>query len=131
MRVMIDTNILISAVVFPNDRINAVIIKAATEHKLLISAQIIEELYHVVARKFSGKAAAVDDFLTKLPFEYVYATRQPQPGLFVIRDEKDYPILYTAIMEGADVFITGDKDFQGINMDKPEIVTPSEFLERY
>ncbi len=131
MRVMIDTNVLISAALFSGERINAVLIKAATDHKLLISAQVIEELYRVVERKFPQKTAAVDDFLTKLPFEYVYSSKQPQPGLFEIRDEKDYPILYTAIVEGVDVFITGDKDFQGLGLEQPEIVSPSEFLERF
>ena len=31
--------------------------------------------------------------------------------LFEIRDENDYLILYTAIIENIDVLITGDKDF--------------------
>lgn len=131
MRIMIDTNVLISAALFPGGRIDAVLIKAATEHKLLISAQVIEELYCVVERKFPHKGAAVDGFLTKLPFEYVYTPKQPQPDLFEIRDEKDYPILYAAIVEDVDVFVTGDKDFQGLELEKPDIVTPSEFLERY
>ena len=31
-----------------------------------------------------------------------------------MRDVKDSPILATAIMEGIDVFLTGDKDFFGV-----------------
>lgn len=52
-------------------------------------------------------------------------------GLFDIRDKDDYIILYTAIIEDVDIFITGDKDFDDIDIDKPEIMNATEFLEKY
>ena len=52
-------------------------------------------------------------------------------GLFEIRDSKDYPVLYTAIMENVDILITGDKDFADIDIEKPEILTPGQYLEKY
>jgi predicted nucleic acid-binding protein len=30
-----------------------------------------------------------------------------------------------------DIMITGDKDFKNIEIERPEIVTPKEFLEKY
>lgn len=48
-----------------------------------------------------------------------------------MRDTKDSPILVTAIMEGIDVFVTGDKDFLVLDVDIPEIITITEFLGRY
>ena len=52
------------------------------------------------------------------------------PGnLFDIRDINDYPVLYTAIIENIDIFITGDKDFLEVDIELPEIMTPGEFLE--
>ena len=51
--------------------------------------------------------------------------------LFAIRDEDDYIILHTAVIEEVDVLITGDKDFDDIDIEKPEILTPSKFLEKY
>ncbi len=48
-----------------------------------------------------------------------------------MRDTKDSPILATAIMDGVDVFVTGDKDFLVLDVDIPEIVTMAEFLGRY
>lgn len=30
-----------------------------------------------------------------------------------------------------DVFVTGDSDFNDVYIEKPEIVTPAEFVERY
>lgn len=40
-------------------------------------------------------------------------------------------MLYTAIREDVDVLITGDKDFSDVNMERPEILTPAQFLDRY
>lgn len=49
---------------------------------------------------------------------------------FDIRDINDHPVLYTAIIENIDIFITGDKDFLDVEIEMPEIMTPREFLER-
>lgn len=48
-----------------------------------------------------------------------------------IRDKKDYPVIYTAIIENVDVLITGDKDFMSLGLERPEILTPSGYMERY
>lgn len=48
-----------------------------------------------------------------------------------MRDRKDSPILATAIMEGVDVFLTGDKDFLVLDVETPEILTMAEFIEKY
>ena len=40
-------------------------------------------------------------------------------------------MLYSAIVAEADVLITGDKDFAGIAIEKPEIMTPTEFMTKY
>lgn len=61
----------------------------------------------------------------------MYTPSDLEEGLFDIRDIKDYPVLYTAIIEDVDILITGDKDFKGIDIEKPEIMTPTEFVEYY
>jgi predicted nucleic acid-binding protein len=48
-----------------------------------------------------------------------------------IRDKKDYPILASAIIADVDVFITGDKDFGGLDLERPEIMSISDFEEKY
>lgn len=131
MRVMIDTNVLISALLFPSQQMNKLIYIITTEHQLVLSSYVVDELLNVTRRKFESKIEAVDLLLSQLPYELVYTPKQPKPGLFEIRDEKDYPVLYSAIIEGVDVFITGDKDFDGVDLEKPEIVSPAGFLEKY
>lgn len=48
-----------------------------------------------------------------------------------MRDTKDSPILATAIMEDVDVLLTGDKDFLVLDVETPEILTMTEFLQKY
>ena len=131
MRVMLDTNILVSAIIFPNERMNSLIYKATIEHRLVLSSYIIDELLEVVERKFSDKMKSVDLFLTRLPYELVYTPKELNNELFNIDDTSDYPVLYSAITEDVDLFVTGDSDFDNVEIGRPEIITPSKFLEKY
>jgi hypothetical protein len=45
--------------------------------------------------------------------------------------KKDYPILASAIIADVDVFITGDKDFGGLDLERPEMMSISDFEEKY
>lgn len=45
-----------------------------------------------------------------------------------IRDVEDHPILRAAMEAGADVLLTGDKDFLESGLEKPAIMTPAEFV---
>ena len=101
------------------------------EHQLVLSSYIVEELKDVVRRKFASKAGVVDTLLAKMNYEYVYTPDLVDETLFEIRDVKDYPVLYTAILEDVDIVVTGDGDFSDVNVDKPEILTPAEFVEMY
>ena len=131
MRVMLDTNVLISAIIFPNDRMDSLIYKASLEHRLVLSSYIIDELLDVTKRKFPGKAKNVELFLTRLPYELIYTPSEQNYEFFSIRDIDDYPVLYSAIIEDVDLFVTGDDDFRNVEIEKPEIITPSVFLEKY
>lgn len=131
MRIMLDTNILISMLVFPNIKFNQTIDYITKNHTLVLSSFVIEELFAVVDRKFPSKRQAVDLFLSELTYELVYTPHNIPSNLFKIRDINDYPILYTAIIENIDIFITGDKDFLDDDIKIPEIMTVADFCERY
>lgn len=131
MRIMVDTNVLISLLVFSSKKMNQMMEYIFIEHKLVLSSYVVEELKNVVKRKFPGKINVVDILLTNMDYEYVYTPDTLEKALFEIRDAKDYPVLYTAIMEDVDIFVTGDKDFCNVDVEKPEILTPGEFVEKY
>ncbi|MGI6166293.1 MAG: putative toxin-antitoxin system toxin component, PIN family [Limnochordia bacterium] len=131
MRIMLDTNVLISIIIFRSQILTDMMALVLTEHRLVLSSYVIEELKQVVARKFEEKSVVLEVFLQALPYEFVYTPELMDQTLFSIRDPADYPVLYSAIVEDVDILITGDKDFAAVEVEKPEIVTPSEFVEKY
>ena len=131
MKVMLDTNILVSAFIFKSRTINELINKLSIEHKIVIASYCIEELNELIRTKFNVNPKELNEFLVTFPFDLVYSPNDVEEKIFEIRDEEDYIILYTAIIEDVDIFITGDKDFNDVDIDKPEIMTVKEFLEKY
>ena len=128
---MLDTNVLISMILFPGKKFNQMLEYITRDHTLVISSFVVDELFAVTERKFPAKRDAVDRFLSGLGYELAYTPHKMKADLFSIRDDKDYPVLYTAISENVDILITGDKDFKDIDIEKPEILTPAEFVSLY
>lgn len=128
---MLDTNVLISALLFPGARMDSMMDYIFTNHQLVLSSYVVDELKNVVRRKFPGREIAINKLLMMMSFEYVYTPSEVESGLFDIRDVKDYPVLYTAIIEDVDILVTGDKDFSDIDIEKPEIMSPAQFMERF
>ena len=128
---MLDTNVLISMIFFPGKQFSALIENITGKHTLILSSFVVDELVAVAEKKFPTRKDIIDKFLSRLTYELVYTPRKMQGGLFHIRDKNDYPVLYTAIVEDVDVFISGDKDFADVELEKPEILTPAEFVAKY
>ena len=109
MKVVFDTNILVSALVFPGGRAEAALLRIIEEHdQLLLSKPILGELLGVRARKFSRDAeelARVAVLLSELGL-----TVRPRRKLRVVKDDPDNRVLECAVAGRADVIVTGDKD---------------------
>lgn len=131
MRIMLDTNVLISALLFPGAEMDAMMNCIFTQHQLVLSSYVVDELRSVVKRKFPSREIAINRLLMMMSFEYVYTPIKIESGLFNIRDVKDYPVLYTAIIEDVDILVTGDKDFSDIDIERPEIMSPAQFIGRF
>ena len=132
MRIMLDTNVFISMIFFPSDQTRELARRLTDGHQIIVCDYVIEELRIVIDRKFSSKRVVLDRFFRELPFELVYTPKILDQDEFpTVRDTKDSPILATAILENVDVFITGDKDFLVLDIEIPNIVTMTEFLERF
>ncbi len=129
---MLDTNILVSAIFFPSPQTKALITEIVCHHNLILCDYVLEELRLVVKRKFPFKSTTLEDFFYTLHFELVHVSenigREDIPS---VRDKKDTPILAAAIQHNVDIFITGDKDFLVLDIDKPHIITMTEFVLRY
>ena len=129
---MLDTNILISALVFRSKPMNTIINLLAEKYSLVLCSYIIDELHEVVDEKFGDKKDDLEKFLLELPFELVYTPQSlPKHELFIIHDPDDEKILYSAIMADVDVLVTGDKHYDIVEIERPEILSPLEFLAKY
>lgn len=108
MKVVFDTNILVSALVFPGGRADIAFRRIIEERdQLLLSKPILDELLGILARKFSRDAeelAHVAVFLSDLSTNV-----KPRRKFAVLADEPDNRILECAIAGGAEVVVTGDK----------------------
>ena len=131
MRVMLDTNILVSMIFFPSEQTKRFARELGEKHRIILCDYVIAELQLVTERKFPGLTKAMDEFLQSLPYELIYTTKFGVNDAPEIRDAKDTPILATALKENVDIFITGDKDFLVLEIEQPEILTMTQFEEEY
>ena len=107
MKVVFDTNILVSALVFPGGRGEAALRRIVEERdELVFSKPILDELLGVLARKFSREPeelAHVAVFLSGLG-QFV----KPRRRLQVVKDDPDNRILECALTGRAEAIVTGD-----------------------
>jgi len=132
MRILIDTNILISAALNSHGTPYKAYLKAVTyPNKGIICDQNIEELWRIFNRKFPTKISMLEKFLAySLSVIEVATTPEiEEDAEKLIRDVKDRPILRAALNAKADVLLTGDKDFLESGVTDPKIMTAAEFLE--
>ena len=131
MRFLIDKNVLISAALNANSVPYQAYLKAVTyPNHGLICEQNVDEMKRVFNKKFPNRLAALDRFLSValLTMELVPIPTDEDIAELKIRDVKDRPILRAAMEAGADVLLTGDKDFLESGLERPAIMTPAEFV---
>ena len=130
MKVVFDTNILVSALVFPGGRGEAALRRIIEEQdQLVVSKPILDELLGILARKFSRDAeelAHVAVFVSDLG-HFV----KPRRRLHVVKDEPDNRILECALAGRAKVIVTGDhallelREYDGVR-----VISLRDYLER-
>ena len=108
MKVVFDTNILVSALIFPGGQAERALSRVIQgKDQLFISKPIIDELLEVLARKFSRDAEAlarVAVFLSEIA-----QLVKPTSRIKALRDEADNRILDCAVTAAADAIVSGDK----------------------
>lgn len=131
IKVLIDTNILISAALSSNGTPYAAYMKAVTyPYRGVICDQNVDELRKVFNRKFPSKIYLLDRFLA-IALTVLKLIETPVDELEqekAIRDVKDRPILRAAMNADVDILLTGDKDFLEADIKKPKTMTAAEFL---
>ena len=128
MRVVFDSNIYVSAFVFPHGQAERAIMKVIdNDITLLISREIIDETLTVLARKFSRDAEALSR--TALYLSDIATLVIPKTTLTILSDEPDNRILECAVAGDADLIVTGDKAMlKCVHIGKMQTISLKEFL---
>jgi putative PIN family toxin of toxin-antitoxin system len=129
MRVVFDTNVFVSALVFPGgDGERALQRVIDGRDQLLVSREIIGELLEVLARKFARdreELARVALFVAG-----VAEVVEPSSPITVLADEADNRILECALHGGAALIVTCDKQMLALGSHEGvRIMRLREYLE--
>jgi len=129
VKLVFDTNILVSAIVFPGGRGEAALRRIIEERdQLVLSKPILGELLGILARKFSRDAEELAHIAVVLSDLAHYV--KPRRRLQVVNDEPDNRILECALTGRADAIVTGDhgllalRNYRGLH-----IISLREYLD--
>lgn len=126
-RVVLDTNILISAILFggkPRDVLSYIIKKEITG---VASPVLLAELREVLIKKFKYPPRNLGFIEKKVRDNFIVVN--PAIEIHVLKDEDDNRILEAAVTGDCQYIITGDKGFLiKKKYKKIHILTPHQFL---
>lgn len=130
IRLIIDTNLLISAIIKPIIVPGKVLATSLQTGKLCFSVETQEEVSEVLMRNKFDRYMPENERMAKLETIFEYAVFfQPTETITACRDPKDDKFLSLALIAHPSFIITGDKDllvlhpFRGIN-----IVSAADFI---
>jgi putative PIN family toxin of toxin-antitoxin system len=115
MRVVFDTNIFVSALVFPGGRAESAIHRIMDgQDVLLLSPAILDEVLRVLAEKFARDREELSRVAVLLGD--IAEVVRPKRSIHVLADEPDNRILECAVAGRADRVVTGDKEMLALGM---------------
>lgn len=132
MRIVLDTNVLISAVLFGGNPSTIMDLVQDGKVDLLVSPFILGEFQNKLAAKFGFSPTQAGE--ARAEVEMLSSTVNPRLKIDTIkRKESDNRILECAVEAAAQVLVTGDmRDIRPLGRFRgTEILTPREFLEKY
>ncbi len=129
MRAVFDTNIFISALVFPGGQAEKAVLKVIQGNDLLlISREIIGEVLSVLSAKFSREAEDLSRVAVNL--SEMGELVVPVKKVNALTDGPDNRILECASAGNADVIVTGDKGMLQLGkFESVKIISLREYLE--
>lgn len=138
MRLVLDTNVLVSGLLYPGGPPSR-LVKAwrAGAFDLVISDFVIDELTRIWAHLASRLKASPNDLAdfidtigVRAELLRIDAAMLAQASTAGLRDPDDLPVLALLIDSGADYLITGDKDLLALVGAYP-ILSPADFVDRF
>lgn len=129
LRVVLDTNIYISAILFGGSPEKILDLAEAGELKVFISPAITEELQRILSQKFNWQAADIDK--TARVISGFTNLVNPKVSVNILkRDPSDNRILECALEAKAELIVTGDTILQQLKQYKGmTIISPRQFMD--
>jgi putative PIN family toxin of toxin-antitoxin system len=131
MRIVLDTNVLISALAFPGSKPDQILrgIRRG-EMDLYVSPFILAELDRVLRQKFRLNKTDADDQINAIR-SIAHLIRPTEQVRVITAKDDDNRILECALAAQADFLITGDKEhLQPLGaLGQTRIVSPAQFLD--
>lgn len=127
MRVVLDTNVLLSAIIKANSVPAAAVRLISVKHVLLTSSETQQELYRVLSKPcFSTESILGNIKVIFSASDHIEIIET----VTACRDPMDDKFLDLAINGRADIIISGDKDLLSMRLYKDtRIITPAEFIK--
>jgi putative PIN family toxin of toxin-antitoxin system len=135
MRIVLDTNVLLSGLMLPDSIPGKIVAAWRKRHfSLLVSEQILEEVarvlnYPKISKRLQWDEETIARFISLMRFEAETVTIEGVEAN-VTADSNDNPLLATLIASNADWLVTGDSDFDDLVAIYP-IIKPAEFVRRF
>jgi putative PIN family toxin of toxin-antitoxin system len=131
LKVVLDTNTLVSALLFGGTASGLVPLWQSRRIQLVVSKDILEEYAYVLAYpKFQLEEAEVRDLLEQEVLPFAAPVRVGR-HLSICRDPDDDKFLECALTARARFLVTGDSDLLDLQTrSKLEIISPAELLRR-
>ncbi len=133
-RVVLDTNCLVSALLFQNGRLAALrCVWQAGAVKPIICRETAAELIRVLAYpKFGLSKAEIDILLEEiLPFAETFPLKKPAAPVVGLSDLSDAVFIHLAKQSEADVLVPGDTHLLGLEQTEVRVLAPASFLEAF
>ena len=128
MRIVIDSNVWISALVFGGNPRRVLERCVQDGIGIVVSDAITTEARRDLGRKFADFLPDFEALLVALDSRIVYVTLG-ELDINVSRDPDDNRVLETAVLGGAEYILSGDKDLLSLtSYDTIRIVAPGVFL---
>ena len=129
MKIVLDTNVLISSIVATTGISQEVVSRVEENHVLILSDYILDEFKKNLIQKFDLSLSEVASIVSSLIENAVVLQVKVNPKIH-FSDSKDVPILSLLEVAKAHYFITGDKELLSLKkFGLTSIITPREAME--
>ena len=126
MKILIDTNVLISAFIFDGKPLSLLKLLSYRKDRIYVSEYIENEFHEKIRQKWPLKSDEIFKAYQKAGIEVLKSTSIIYR---VLRDSADDPILSDAIYHNIDILVSGDRDFLEAGLTVPRVMTVSMFYD--